>query len=149
MLNSLSSSYTFPILGFLATIHHDSSRCVPYCKIGTIKTENSEINTMSHGVPMVSPRIHYDSWWCYYDATTIAPQHNRRTVILYLWWIEMNLGWIMMSDDTPIDPKRPRMTTNTTTVPLGMILIQQRYDLGHAHNPSRVTPTSLNGLISS
>ena len=29
-----------------------------------------------------------------------------------------------MTDDYPINPERPRLTTNTTTVPLGMILIR-------------------------
>ena len=50
-----------------------------------------------------------------------------------------------------INPELPRMTTNTTTVPLGMIPIplRQSYDLDHAHNPIRLTPTSLNGLNSS
>ena len=66
-ISGLSPSYTFAIL---ATIHHDSSWCDLYCKIGTVKTENSEIPTMSHDVPTVSPRILYDSWRCYYDATT-------------------------------------------------------------------------------
>ena len=35
-----------------------------------VKTENSEIPTMSHDVPMVSLQILYDSCRCYYDATT-------------------------------------------------------------------------------
>ena len=42
-----------------------------------VKTENSEVPTMSHDVSTVSPRIHYDSWRCYYDATTAA---SRQTV---------------------------------------------------------------------
>ena len=54
----LSPSYTFPIL---ATIHHDSSRYDLYCKIGMVKTANSEIPTMSHDVPTVYLRIIYVS----------------------------------------------------------------------------------------
>ena len=49
---------------------------------------------------------------CYYDASTVllltaASRHNRRTVVLWSWWIGMNLdesGWIVMPDDTPINP---------------------------------------------
>ena len=52
----LSPSYTFLILG---TIHHDSSQCDLHCKIGMVKTKK-KITLMSHGVPTVSLRLHYD-----------------------------------------------------------------------------------------
>ena len=111
-------------------------------KSGWLKQKNSEIPTMSHDVPTVSLRLLYDSWRCYYDATSMSlrcyydattaeSRHNRRTVVLHSWWIGMNLdesgggggGWIVMTDDTLINLELPRMTTNTTTMPLGMIPI--------------------------
>ena len=43
------------------TIRPDVTYIVKSGCIGMVKTENSEIPTMSHDVPTVSPRIHYDS----------------------------------------------------------------------------------------
>ena len=88
LVTIFSPSYTFPIL---ATTHHDSSWWDLCCKIGMVRTENSEIPTMSHDVPTVSLRLLYDSWRCYYDATTAESRHKRRTVVLHSWWVGMNL----------------------------------------------------------
>ena len=86
---------------------------------------------------------------CYYDATTVLlrQRHDITVGQSYcirgeLGWILMSRGWMVVTDDTLTDPKLPRITTNTATVPLGMIPIplQQSYDLGHTHNPTRFTP---------
>ena len=47
---------------------------------GIDKTENSEITTMSHDVPMVSLK----STEIHDGATRVAPRHNGRAVVLYL-----------------------------------------------------------------
>ena len=46
-----------------------------------IKTENSEIPTMSHDVPTVSLRLLYDSLQCYYDDTTVLLQQRHNIIV--------------------------------------------------------------------
>ena len=117
----------------LITIRPDETYIDKSGCIGMVKTENSEIPTMSHDVPTVSLRLLYDSWRCYYDATTMLLRQSHDITVGQSYcilgesgWIWMSRGWIVLSDDTPINPERPRMTTNTTTMPLGMTPIPLR-----------------------
>ena len=88
-----------------------------YGKIGIYQDgyniNHYDVQRRSYGVPI---RIHYDSWRCYYGATKVAPRNDRKAVVLY-----SESGWIVVSVDIPIHPELPRMTKNTTTVPLGTI----------------------------
>ena len=74
-----------------------------------------------------------DRLWLYYDATTMLLRQRHDIIVGQSYcicsesgWIWMSRGWIVMTDDTPINPELPRMRTNTTTMPLGTIPIPPR-----------------------
>ena len=135
---ALSPSYTFPIL---ATIHHDSSQCDIYCKLwdasGWLIQQKFwnpyDVSRRSYGISTNPLRFMTVLLHCYYDATTVLLQQCHAKTVGQSYcihvesgWIWMRRGWIVMTNDTPINPDLPRMTTNTTTVPLGVIPIPLR-----------------------
>ena len=108
-----------------ATIHHG----------GAIKAQDA--STIQYGASTVQ-----------LGSSTVAPRPPPRTVFMMNRSDLRQIGKNRCLNDIPIHPERPRMTTNTSTVPLCMSRIPLRLsnDFGHAHNPPRFAPNVLNGL---
>ena len=125
--NVLSPSYSFPIL---ATTHHNSSRWDLYCKIGMHRDGKNrkfrnpyDVSLRSYGISTNPLRFMTVLLRFYFGSITVGQWY---CTLGELGWIWMSSGWFVMTDDTPINPELPRMTTNTTTMPLGTILILLR-----------------------
>ena len=96
----------------LITIRPDETYIVKSGCVGMVKTENSEIPTMSHDVPTVSLRLLYDSWRCYYDATTMLLRQSHDITVGQSYCILGESGWIWMSRGESCCQMIPRLTPN-------------------------------------
>ena len=104
-----------------------------------MEKRKSTIDTVSYDAPTVSTRFIYGSTTTHEGSATIHPggatnAHDASTIRYGASWVQAGSattsssycirdesGWIGMNrgvSDTPIHPERPRMTTNTLTVPL-------------------------------